>query len=184
MDSASKANQSRLNMITGIELIHNSVSKDSRGSFQRIYSQSASPTLSKLKFVQTSVSINKLIGTVRGIHYQKFPSVEWKYVTCLKGSIFDVLVDVRSNSPTYGEHNTFELTSESGLSVLIPPGVAHGYQCLTDEVFVHYQMTDVFNDELSQRLLWNDPNLGINWPMKPSEISALDLAAQPWPAKY
>ena len=129
-------------MIIGVEIISNNVSKDSRGSFQRIYSQSASPTLSKLKFIQISVSMNRQIGTLRGIHFQKFPSVEWKYVTCLKGSIFDVLVDVRPNSPTYGTHNTFELSSMSGLSVLIPPGVAHGYQCLTDDVLVHYQMTD------------------------------------------
>jgi dTDP-4-dehydrorhamnose 3,5-epimerase len=170
--------------IQNVEFFENQLIEDGRGYFRRIFSSLDAVSTEKINFVQSSVSFNKKSGTVRGMHYQASPSNEWKYVTCLKGKIFDCLVDVRKDSSTYGITHYFEMSEEIGLSVLIPPGVAHGFQTQVDETYVHYQMTDIHRPELARRLLWNDVNLNIPWPLDVTSVSSLDLKGEKWPVAY
>ena len=157
---------------------------DERGYFRRLYDQSIFERVAQGDVVQTSISENSIKGTVRGLHYQKQPSLEWKFVTCLTGSIYDVLVDLRPSEKTYGKHITFNLHEQSSLILIIPPGVAHGFQTLSDNTKVMYQMTDYFNPNLSARVKWNDEALGISWPLEATAISCEDREANPWPQEY
>jgi dTDP-4-dehydrorhamnose 3,5-epimerase len=157
---------------------------DHRGYFQRISDQNEIKTFCAANFIQSSVSFNSSKGTIRGLHFQAAPSKEWKYVTCIKGAAFDCVVDLRKESPTYGEHLEFELTQDNGISVLIPPGVAHGFQTLENETLISYQMTDVFDQSLVRTLRWNDDYLGIKWPLEVTQISKSDFGGLRWPVTY
>lgn len=170
--------------IREVEFFENLSVQDQRGYFRRTLNIADLPSAVRGNFLQSSVSFNKKRGTVRGMHYQASPSKEWKHVSCLKGRIFDCLVDVRIDSPTYGAIHYFEISEENGMSVLIPPGVAHGFQTQVDETYVHYQMTDIHKPELARRLLWNDKALDIPWPIITSTISSLDSIGEPWPVVY
>jgi dTDP-4-dehydrorhamnose 3,5-epimerase len=115
--------------------------------------------------VQASISFNLTRGTVRGMHFQWPPSQEGKLVRCVKGSLFDVLLDLRPGSPTYLRHVSLQLDEENRDAVFIPHGVAHGFQTLADSTEVLYQMTDVYAPELAAGVRWNDPSFAIEWPM-------------------
>jgi dTDP-4-dehydrorhamnose 3,5-epimerase len=169
--------------ILGVELFNYNSHVDERGSFQRVFDQNDF-SASGLNFVQSSLSINPIRGTVRGLHFQVSPSREWKYVTCVKGDLFDVLVDVRSDSSTYGSYLNFSLSGNSGRSILIPPGVAHGFQTLSDNTHILYHMTEFYDPELSRTLRWNDPAIGIQWPTPVTRISAKDKESGQWPVEY
>jgi dTDP-4-dehydrorhamnose 3,5-epimerase len=175
-------NQLNMSGILGVDFVQFPINYDSRGYFKRLLEESGSEN--ELRFLHSSISRSTLKGTLRGLHFQSSPSVEWKYVNCVKGQIFDCLIDVRLNSPSYGEIQTFNLTEDNNLGVCIPPGVAHGFQTLVDDAMVFYSMTDVYRPELSQTLSWNDPNLGIPWPMSPTCISSADELGQKWPIVY
>jgi dTDP-4-dehydrorhamnose 3,5-epimerase len=174
----------KLNEIVGLEIFNGVDHADERGSFRRIYDSSILFRDDSLHFVQGSLSKNSLSGTVRGLHFQKFPSQEWKLITCIKGSLFDVLVDIRSDSKTFGDHVTFELHEKQPLSILVPPGFAHGFQTIVDDTWVLYQMTDSHKSELASRLFYRDQTLGIKWPLKVTNITNEDKGAPAWPAKY
>ena len=165
-------------------MIKNSKFTDSRGSFQRVYDRNDLFKDDEIQLCQGSLSRNTLIGTIRGLHYQLFPSNEWKLVSCIKGSIVDVVVDIRSDSNSYGNHISLTLTENDPESILIPPGFAHGFQTMSDDAWVLYQMTDIHRPELAARLRYNDKKLGIEWPLAVTNISNEDRVAQPWPAKY
>ena len=170
--------------IQDVKVFENQLIEDERGYFRRIMNKPDLLEAAETQFLQCSLSYNKKSGTVRGMHYQAAPSAEWKYVTCLKGRIFDCLVDVRKSSPTYGEVQTLELSETNGISVLVPPGVAHGFQTQVDETYVHYQMTDFHKPEFARRLLWNDVSLNIEWPIETKSVSLLDLKGEIWPVEY
>jgi len=172
-------------MIKDVRIIENDFFEDERGYFRRIFSAGEEIGFSTPIFVQTSISFNQKKATLRGLHYQSRPSKEWKYISCIQGSIFDVLVDLRSDSPTFGEVQSIELSSKKALSLLVPPGVAHGFQTLERESVVHYQMSAPYNSLLSKTLTWNDPLLDINWPLAPSSISYKDHhEGSLWPVEY
>ena len=171
-------------VIEQVALLSNEAHVDERGYFRRVFDREAISKYVELEFLQASVSFNTKAGTLRGMHFQAHPSKEWKLVTCLKGRIFDCLVDVRHTSRTYGNIETFELSEEGGLSLLIPPGVAHGFQTLVDDTYVYYQMTDTHRPELSRRLLWNDSTLKLPWPKRVSNLSPLDATGESWPVMY
>lgn len=171
-------------MLKGVELFTNLRNLDSRGCFSRIYDRESSSEIMKLNFVQSSISRNNRKGTLRGMHFQKKPSLEWKYVTCVQGSIFDALVDVRANSETYGKVFTIELSEEKNNSVLIPPGIAHGFITLEDNCLVHYQMSDQYRPDLGLCLDWNDKQIGIPWPIEPVNISDPDKNGLKWPVEF
>ena len=174
----------RVSRLPSVEVIENNKSTDSRGSFQRIYDRSKMFKDNEIQLSQGSLSKNTLRGTIRGLHFQVSPSSEWKLVSCIKGSMVDVVVDIQSDSDAYGNHMSVILRESDSESILIPPGFAHGFQTLSDDTWVLYQMTDIHRPELAARLFYNDQNLGIEWPLEVTNISDEDRVAQSWPVKY
>jgi dTDP-4-dehydrorhamnose 3,5-epimerase len=150
---------------------------DVRGFFARTFcvhefAQAGLPTA----VVQASTSFNATRGTVRGMHFQWPPSREGKLVRCLRGSLFDVLLDLRPESPSYLRHISVSLDEENRDAVFIPHGVAHGFQTLSDSTEVLYQMTDQYAPDLAGGFRWNDSSFGIEWPVR-SDIVISDRDA-------
>jgi dTDP-4-dehydrorhamnose 3,5-epimerase len=112
------------------------------------------------------------------MHYQREPSGETKLVRCIRGAIFDVIVDIRPDSPTYRQWQHFELSSENNHQLYIPKGFAHGFQTLTEDVAVNYLISTSYEPELATGIRFNDPSIRINWPLAVAEISEKDLH---WP---
>src|ERR1700722_20356410 len=127
---------------------------------------------------QCNVSFNAHSGTLRGLHYQSEPHGESKLVRCVRGAIFDVAVDLRADSPTYRQWHAVELSSENRLAYYIPVGLAHGFQTLTDDCEVLYQMGDEYVPDAARGVRWDDPALAIEWPAPLGErtISEKDLS--------
>lgn len=113
-------------------------------------------------FVQDNESKSSK-GVLRGLHFQRPPFTQGKLVRVIKGAVLDVAVDLRKNSPTYGQWETIELTEENKLMYWVPPGFAHGFLTLEDDTIFSYKCTSVYNKESEGSLLWNDPDLNINW---------------------
>jgi dTDP-4-dehydrorhamnose 3,5-epimerase len=111
---------------------------------------------------------------IRGMHFQLSPRAEIKLVRCAAGAIFDVAVDVRPNSPTFGKWEAFELTSQNRRMLYIPGGFAHGFQCLADNSEVFYQMSEFFFADLSRGVRWDDPTVAIKWPLPDPTLSERD----------
>ena len=125
---------------------------------------------------QTSSSFNKAKGTVRGMHFQIAPYAETKLVRCIKGAIYDVIVDLRQNSPTYMKWQGFELSEENMLMYYIPEGFAHGYQTLTDNAEVSYMLGQIYSPQHARGVRHDDPEISIKWPLALSSISERDAA--------
>ena len=123
---------------------------------------------------ETSVSFNKMRGTLRGIHYQYSPDEEAKLVRVTMGAAFDVAVDLRQESPTYLKWYGVELSVQNHLALYIPKGFAHGFITLEDSTEVLYQITDTYNPERTTGFAWNDPEVAIAWPIAPAVISEKD----------
>lgn len=126
--------------------------------------------------VQCNVSFNKRKGTLRGLHYQVPPHAEAKLVRCTKGSLFDVIVDLRKDSPTFLKWFAIDLTAANHRMLYIPKLFAHGFQTLEDDTEIFYQMTEFYELAASKGLRWNDPRLGINWPGVGRVMSQKDQA--------
>lgn len=123
---------------------------------------------------QANVSFNKYQGTLRGMHMQKKPHEETKIVSCTKGAVFDVLVDLRPSSPTFKQWYGTELTEDNHRMLVIPEGCAHGYQTLADNSQVFYLVSESYAPDSEVGLLYNDPEIGISWPVPVKEISDKD----------
>jgi dTDP-4-dehydrorhamnose 3,5-epimerase len=165
--------------IVGATLVKIDPHRDERGFFARTFCvQEFEAQGLPGQFVQASVSYNERRGTVRGMHFQWPPSREGKLVRCLRGSLFDVLLDLRPDSPTYLMHHSVCLDQDSRDAVFIPHGVAHGFQTLADRTEVLYQMTDFFVPGLGAGVRWNDPVFAIAWPLSELVINAKDTD---WP---
>jgi dTDP-4-dehydrorhamnose 3,5-epimerase len=139
---------------------------DERGYFTRLwcaqeFEQHGLPT----RLVQESLSRNLRRGTVRGMHTQLPPSQEGKLVSCVSGSVYDVIVDARPGSPTFLQHFGVELSAEAHNALYIPPNMLHGFQTLEDNTEVFYRMTDFHAPDLAFGARWNDPAFGIRWPI-------------------
>ena len=159
----------------GLFLVEIERRSDERGYFARTFcAREFSAAGLPHQFVQSSVSVNSRKGTVRGLHFQKAPSAEGKLVTCIRGRIFDVVVDIRPGSPTYRRWAWFDLSEEDKTLLYVPPGVAHGFQTLEDEAVVSYHMTDFYQSELSDGVRWDDPVFAIRWPLAATVISRKD----------
>jgi dTDP-4-dehydrorhamnose 3,5-epimerase len=124
--------------------------------------------------VQTNISLSRTRGTVRGMHYQAAPAQEAKLIRCIHGAIYDVIVDVRPDSPTYLKHIGVELTSDNRRSLFVPEGFAHGFQTLTDDAEVLYQVSAFYTPECERGLRHDDPALGIQWPLPVTVVSEKD----------
>jgi len=129
--------------------------------------------------VQTSLSYNRLRGTVRGMHLQLPPSRESKIVRCVCGSILDVAIDLRPESPTFMRTFAVELTRANRRALFIPPRFAHGFQTLEDETDVLYQMSDYHQPELAWGFRWDDPHFAIDWPQRSAILISARHAAYP-----
>ena len=139
--------------------------EDERGSFARQFCRHELAAVGiDFEIKQCNVSRNVHAGTLRGMHYQKEPYPEIKLVSCLKGAFYDVIVDLRKDSPTYLKWTAAELTEQNGVMIYIPSGVAHGFQTLVDDTTVFYQLGEFFMPEYYSGVRWNDPAFGIVWP--------------------
>lgn len=151
---------------------------DERGFFARTFcTQEFSKAGIPSEVMQASISFSTKRGTVRGMHFQWTPSREGKFVRCLRGSLFDVLLDLRAGSSTYLRHVAVRLDEDSRDAVFIPHGIAHGFQTLSDATEVFYQMTDTYAPDLATGVRWNDPRFAIDWPIR-SEIVISERDAQ------
>ncbi|MEW6333001.1 MAG: dTDP-4-dehydrorhamnose 3,5-epimerase [Thermodesulfobacteriota bacterium] len=113
---------------------------------------------------QCNISVNREAGTLRGMHYQEAPHAEDKLVRCTRGSLYDVIVDLRRDSPTFTEWFALELAADGGRMLYVPKGCAHGFQTLEDDTEVFYQMSAFYQPEAARGVRWNDPAFGIQWP--------------------
>lgn len=158
---------------------------DNRGFFTRLWDKEIFEDLKiTTNIQQCSISFNLKKGTLRGMHMQKPPYEEIKWVTCIKGKIYDVILDLRPYSPTYKKWEKFILNSED-LSVLyIPAGVAHGFQTLENDSSVFYQINQKYVPESSFGVMYNDPEFDIKWPLEITEISSKDLSYQPFNSNH
>ena len=152
--------------LVGAYLIELECRVDDRGFFARSWCQHefADHGLNS-RLVQCSISFNKQSGTLRGLHFQLAPYEEAKLVRCTQGAIFDVIVDLRRSSPTFGKHYGVQLDAENRLMLFVPEGFAHGFQTIRDATEVFYQMSEFYVPEAAPTgVRWNDPAFGIDWP--------------------
>jgi dTDP-4-dehydrorhamnose 3,5-epimerase len=154
---------------------------DARGFFSESWSAAHMKSAGlDFDFVQDNHSFSSLQGTVRGLHFQAPPQAQDKLVRCGRGTLFDVAVDIRRGSPTYGQWTGVELSFENGLQLLVPAGFAHGFMTLTPDCEIIYKCTDTYAPTLEGAVLWNDPQIGIAWPLADAAIlSDKDAAAAP-----
>jgi dTDP-4-dehydrorhamnose 3,5-epimerase len=165
--------------LQGVFIIDVERREDDRGFFGRIFCQKEFE-LHGLKplIAQISVASNRWRGTLRGIHFQYPPAAETKYVRCTRGAVFDVIVDLRPESPTYLEHVAVELTEDNQRGVYIAERCGHGYQTITDRTDTTYVMGEFYTPSAEGGLAYNDPRLRIGWPLPVECISEKDRKLQ------
>jgi dTDP-4-dehydrorhamnose 3,5-epimerase len=153
---------------------------DERGFFSETYSEAAFQQSGlNLRFVQDNHSLSAGKGVLRGLHYQLPPRAQDKLVRVVRGSIFDVAVDIRRNSPTFGRWVGLRVSAEGWNQILVPKGFAHGFVTLEDDTEVIYKVTDVYSPEHDRNIRFDDREIGITWPLAAEELtlSAKDQAA-------
>lgn len=152
---------------------------DERGFFARTFCEEEFAQAGLVtRFVQANASASRKAGTLRGLHYQVAPHAETKVIRCTRGAIFDVIVDLRPDSPSYRRWQGFELTAAEGTMLYIPEGFAHGYQTLADDTEVAYQVSAPYAPGAEAGIRYDDPAFGITWPMPVTAISEKDVS---WP---
>jgi dTDP-4-dehydrorhamnose 3,5-epimerase len=165
--------------LSGVFIIEPEKKEDERGFFARTWCQKEFEAYRlNSKLVQCNVSFSKTKGTLRGLHYQARPHEQAKIVRCTVGVIYDVIIDIRPESPTFKEWVGVELNSADYKMLYVPEGMAHGFQTLSDNSEVFYQMSEFYCPECEKGVRHNDPVFGIAWPLPISKISSKDLA---WP---
>jgi dTDP-4-dehydrorhamnose 3,5-epimerase len=152
--------------LAGAFVIEPEPREDERGVFARTYCRDEFTARDlNTNWVQCNVSFNRLRGTLRGMHWQAKPHAEVKLVRCIRGAAFDVIADLRPDSPTHRQWVGVELTADNRRAVYIPAGFAHGFQTLTDGTEMFYQMSEFYYPDLARGARWDDPALGIEWPV-------------------
>jgi len=152
--------------LPGVFVIEPELREDARGFFARTWCQRefAEHGLNP-RLVQCSMSFNRRRGTLRGLHYQAAPHAEAKLIRCTRGAIWDVALDLRTQSPTFRQHVGVELTAENRAALYIPEGFAHGFQTLVDDTEVLYQMSEFYAPASGQGFRFDDPAFAIRWPL-------------------
>lgn len=154
-----------------VKLIPSKRFSDARGWFSETYSERALAAVGLHdRFVQDNHSYSRRAGTLRGLHFQVPPQAQAKLVRCLRGRIYDVAVDLRKGSPSYGAWVGAELSAENGLQLYVPVGFAHGFMTLEPDCEVTYKVTAPYAPDCEAGLAWNDPDLAIDWPLRPAEV--------------
>jgi len=171
-------------ILKGSFIITPDLMEDERGFFARAFcrnefeEQGLNPNL-----VQSNISFNETKGTMRGMHYQAGPHAEVKLVRCTAGAIYDVIVDLRLESPTYRQWFSTELTEKNHRLLYVPEGFAHGYQTLTPQTEVFYQVSAFYHRASERGIRWDDPTFGIEWPLPVTVVSKKDASHPKWEAK-
>ena len=163
--------------IPDVIIIEPKIFPDERGAFFELFKQSIfEQNEINVKYVQDNISVSNL-NVLRGLHFQKTPKSQAKLITVLQGEIFDVAVDIRKNSPTYGKW-VGEILSETNRKLLfIPEGFAHGFCTLRENTIVMYKVSNEYSSELERSIIWNDPEINISWPIKNPILSEKDSQA-------
>ena len=163
------------NLIKGPLILKPKIFSDNRGYFFESWNNSEFNHIisRQVNFVQDNHSQSK-VGVLRGLHYQ-LDKMQGKLVRVSNGSVYDVAVDMREGSPTYKKHVSFILSDENQYQVFIPPGFAHGFCVLSDEADFEYKCTEFYNPNSEVGIMWNDPDLDIDWPVKNPIVSAKDI---------
>jgi dTDP-4-dehydrorhamnose 3,5-epimerase len=174
--------------LPGVWLIELELREDERGFLARTYCEEEFHDHAlNTRWPQCNLTLTRKRGMLRGLHYQADPKREIKLIRCAVGAIYDVLVDIRPDSPTFGHWEAFELTGANRRSLYVPGGLAHGFQCLQDHCEVFYQMSEFYDPGLARGIRWNDPDVGIRWPLPGHELSEKDrrlpLLAEVFPTK-
>lgn len=145
--------------------------EDERGFFARVWCEREFKKHGLgTRMVQANTSVNKKRGTLRGLHYQVAPYEEAKLVRCIRGVIFDVIIDLRPDSGTYREWLGVELTADNRRMLYVPEGFAHGYQTLVDDTEVFYQVSQFYSPDSERGVRWDDPTFGVEWPVTDSML--------------
>lgn len=161
--------------IKGLFVIEPELINDERGFFTTSWSSSEFEGRGlNPRVVQANISFNHKRGTLRGMHYQEEPYQEAKLVRCARGAMFDVAIDLRRDSPTRYQWVSIELTSENRRMFYVPEGFAHGYQTLTDDTEVFYQISEYYHPASARGVRWNDPAFGVEWPLTPTMMAERD----------
>ena len=164
--------------LKGVFLIEPQVFGDNRGWFMESWSKAKFEAAGlHFDFLQDNQSYSATKGTLRGLHYQLDPMSQAKLVRCTRGSIFDVAVDVRKNSPQYAKWVGVILSAENKKQLLIPRGFAHGFLTLTDDVEIQYKADQFYSPQFEGNIRWNDPQIGIEWPFEPGILADKDKNA-------
>ncbi|MBR2236727.1 MAG: dTDP-4-dehydrorhamnose 3,5-epimerase [Prevotella sp.] len=164
--------------IKDVFVIEPKVFKDSRGYFFEAWKQQEfTENIGAVNFIQDNESKSSF-GVLRGLHYQKGEFSQAKLVRVIKGTVLDVAVDIRRSSPTFGKHVMVELSEENKRQLFIPRGFAHGFLVMSDEAIFTYKVDNVYAPQAEAGIRWNDPDLGIDWPIDPKQVltSEKDLA--------
>jgi dTDP-4-dehydrorhamnose 3,5-epimerase len=165
--------------IPNVKLLRPQRFRDARGVFCEIYNrQSLSLSGVSVDFVQDNCSVSQEAGTIRGLHFQAPPMAQAKLIMVLKGRVRDVVVDCRKGSPTYGNHMGVELDGENWHQLFVPEGFAHGFCTLEPNTIVLYKVSAPYASELDSGILWNDPDLGIDWPVAADQAVISDKDKQ------
>ncbi len=160
--------------IEDVILFKPSLFGDERGYFLETFRKSWLGDLGiDVDFVQDNKS-KSVIGVLRGLHYQVGEYAQDKLVSCVRGSVLDLAVDLRKDSPTFGTYVMHELSDQNHFQMFIPKGFAHGFLCTSEETIITYKCSNYYNKESERGIIWNDPDLGINWPIKEPVLSEKD----------
>jgi dTDP-4-dehydrorhamnose 3,5-epimerase len=161
--------------LAGLYVIEPQVIGDHRGFFMETYNKQKFTELGlDLDFVQDNHSLSAEVGTIRGLHYQLNPKAQTKLVRCIAGAIYDVALDIRKDSPTFGQWFGVELNAENKKQLLVPQGFAHGFCTLLPNTEVAYKVDELYSPEHDRGIRWNDPAIGIDWPVEVPVLSAKD----------
>lgn len=165
--------------IKGLILIEPKVFHDDRGHFLEMFKDSDFKANGiEDRFLQDNFSFSKK-NVLRGLHYQKFPHFQSKLVHCLRGKIFDVAVDIRKDSPTFGQHFSIVLSEENHKLLYIPEGFAHGFYTLEDNSLILYKSSKEYHPQADSGIIWNDPSLKIDWPLQSDPLLSEKDKIQP-----
>ena len=171
--------------ITDVSVILAEPFKDERGFFNRIFCQKELEVIRPdIVIAQINHSMTKQKGTIRGMHFQNPPHAEMKIVRCIKGSIFDVAVDLRKDSPTFLQWHGEELSAENMKAFVIPEGCAHGFQSLEDDVEMIYLHTQFYSKQSEGAIRYDEPKINIQWPLDHTVISEKDMSYPFLPNSY
>jgi dTDP-4-dehydrorhamnose 3,5-epimerase len=160
--------------LPGVRLVKPHIFGDDRGFFLEFYKHSDFVGAGIPEHLVQDNYSRSSRGVLRGLHYQKSPKAQGKLVTCLKGRIFDVAVDIRKGSPHFGKWTGVELTEENKQLLYVPAGFAHGFQVLSETADVMYKCTDEYSPAEDRGIIWDDPDINIQWPLKAPVLSGKD----------